>query len=901
MSHLYQLLAEEVTGWRDAGYPCPDYPVITEILEYQFDPDSQDLLFLRSPQMVALETYWYLRLIKKTPHISQLYDQLYKRKVERVEALDIPQPAFYAVDAEYDALIQRIKTDDSFVTKYKLQTVRETLTLNYPSYIFALTMGAGKTILIGTIIATEFAMAMEYPRANYPDANFVENALVFAPGTTIIQSLHELSEIPYDRILPLRLYNEFAPNLKITFTRTGEKDVPVIAGSSFNIVVTNTEKIRIQKENILKSQFKGIFAPLATEDEVKKEIANRRLQTIASLPHLAVFSDEAHHTYGSEVEKDLKKVRKTIDYLAEKTNLIEVVNTTGTPFYNKQVLKDVVIWYGLAEGIKDGILKEMRDGIQSYLFGKGEVRAFVTETIRDFFLHYKEVRLADGSRAKMAFYFPKTEDLEELRPVIEQELVRLGLDSSLVLRNTSASTKNEIDAFNRLNDPLSPHRVILLVAKGTEGWNCPSLFACALVRKFTTSNNFVLQASTRCLRQTPGNIMPARIYISVDNRATLDNQLKDTYGERVTIAELNKTTAETKRLKVKLRKQKIEPLYITVPITKVTRKHGTQLTTLAMSLHKPSIATTITLEVTKSSLDLTSNLGLKSAGLPQIIQQQADTIALESAAVELAALYRLDLMTIHRALAQLYPEGEIPLAHLNQAHEDSLPRQIERISCHYDQTTEYVEATLALIRLESWKQNSTGEYELEVAFKGADYVSQLRSIEDNPKDFGYHYAPYIFSSTHERTFYEQLLNHLKFSLDEVEDVFFTGGFTDTRYTDFYIEYLDTDGAAHKYFPDFIIRKKPQPNSTQPGPCLIVEIKESRNKAAVVAEIQANDEAKANTVEARKAYAAMRWVNLNQQGKGNHLDYLLIFDDELPLFSAKVIDFINPPIEEVQNG
>jgi hypothetical protein len=50
-------------------------------------------------------------------------------------------------------------------------------------------MGAGKTALIGAVFATEFAMAMEYP-----DGPFVENALVFAPGKTIIESLRELAE-----------------------------------------------------------------------------------------------------------------------------------------------------------------------------------------------------------------------------------------------------------------------------------------------------------------------------------------------------------------------------------------------------------------------------------------------------------------------------------------------------------------------------------------------------------------------------------------------------------------------------------------------------------------------------------------------------------------------------------
>jgi type III restriction enzyme len=40
--------------------------------------------------------------------------------------------------------------------------------------------------------------------------------------------------------------------------------------------------------------------------------------------------------------------------------------------------------------------------------------------------------------------------------------------------------------------------------QGDQGWNCPSLFATALARRLRTSNNFVLQAATRCLRQFPG-------------------------------------------------------------------------------------------------------------------------------------------------------------------------------------------------------------------------------------------------------------------------------------------------------------------------------------------------------------------------------------------------------------
>jgi hypothetical protein len=71
--------------------------------------------------------------------------------------------------------------------------------------------------------------------------------------------------------------------------------------------------------------------------------------------------------------------------------------------------------------------------------------------------------------------------------------VEAGLGPAVCLVNTSEDslTKTaDVEAFNRLNDPASPYRVILLMNKGTEGWNCPSPFACALARKLKTSNNF---------------------------------------------------------------------------------------------------------------------------------------------------------------------------------------------------------------------------------------------------------------------------------------------------------------------------------------------------------------------------------------------------------------------------
>jgi len=139
-------------------------------------------------------------------------------------------------------------------------------------------MGAGKTILIGAIIATELAMALEYhPNTEGP---FIQNALVFAPGLTILESLRELAEIDYSKILPPRLHRPFEATYKLIFARGGAKELAVIAGSRYNLVVTNTEKIRIQKRTRRHHAWTQLeFERRQKQDE---ELANLRLQAIAS-------------------------------------------------------------------------------------------------------------------------------------------------------------------------------------------------------------------------------------------------------------------------------------------------------------------------------------------------------------------------------------------------------------------------------------------------------------------------------------------------------------------------------------------------------------------------------------------------------------------------------------------
>lgn len=815
MADLHEALSQRVAEWRAAGYPHEDFPAVGEILHYAIEgeapdapfPQSGALRFLRVPQLRALETYWYLRVVEHTPHVADLYIRQFPDGAERLEALGLGGDKFLklAVSSGVDGLIERIRTDDAFAREHRLEALRETLALGYPSYILALAMGAGKTILIGAIIATEFALANEYP-----DAGFIENALVFAPGTTIIESLRELGRTPYEKILPPRLHVTFAAALKMTFTRDGERDIPVTRGSSFNLVVTNTEKIRIQARP--RSRGTGFLRLGAMEDEAR-EVANLRLQAIASLPHLGIFSDEAHHTYGQSLGTDLKRVRQTVDYLALQTNVVCVVNTTGTPYYERQPLRDVVVWYGLGQGIRDGILKEVAGNIQSFTFTPEQADEFVAYVVKDFFADYGDVSIADGSPARLAIYLPQVDDLRELRPHVELALSQAGFPATAVLENTSASTQADIDAFNRLNDPASPHRVILLVNKGTEGWNCPSLFATALARKLRAANNFVLQAASRCLRQVPGNTNPARIYLSDANRGVLDRQLRETYGE--SLDQLNERRRRTATAIITLRKADIDPITL-------RRKRRILVYETAGSASLSFVApATVPGIVAMSTFDVgiaaASRRVLRQVGDAVAVEIGVDTVDPYAAAQLLAANYRVDAWTVLGALRTAYPDHSVPVAHLHD-----LARQLEEQRGGYRREETHEDVPVEIVKPGGWEERPLDG----VVVRAADISYPIdkqhlvigpEQISENAANYGFHYAPYNFDSGPEADFFEKVLRMLNMQPAEVQDVYFTGAVTDPTKTDLTFAYRDAEDRIRHYTPDFVVRARD-------GRWLLVEIK-----------------------------------------------------------------------------
>ena len=114
-------LKERVKNWREEGYPS-NYPILSEIFDYNLYEDefgNKNLRYLRRAQFEALETYWYLRVVEKTPHIFELYKKFYDDPVELLKALGIHLKSEDIIklmsQGGLNSIFEKISYDDVFV------------------------------------------------------------------------------------------------------------------------------------------------------------------------------------------------------------------------------------------------------------------------------------------------------------------------------------------------------------------------------------------------------------------------------------------------------------------------------------------------------------------------------------------------------------------------------------------------------------------------------------------------------------------------------------------------------------------------------------------------------------------------------------------------------------------
>ena len=147
--------------------------ITKKYLDYN-DKEKNPDAFLRTPQFEALEMYVFVKEFMTNQQMYQMFDDWSKRNGV------FSDRRFYDEAGQmtlYDAYSPKQYHD------YFLQIKK--YAEDYPNYIFALTMGLGKTILMATCIFYEFLLASKWPL----DDKYCHNALFFAPDKTVLQSL----------------------------------------------------------------------------------------------------------------------------------------------------------------------------------------------------------------------------------------------------------------------------------------------------------------------------------------------------------------------------------------------------------------------------------------------------------------------------------------------------------------------------------------------------------------------------------------------------------------------------------------------------------------------------------------------------------------------------------------
>lgn len=775
---LIQAIQQKVAEWRNAGYQGVEKET-ANILRH-----VKKIGYLHQPQIEALETYIYLKEIIGNKPSVEIVKAVFDNEKDLIGSLGLTK------DEAYELVFDKDKEE-----KIKELLHKRYNGIDYANQVYALTMGAGKTILMGTMMLYDFVLSFYHSE----DKRFAKNALVFAPDTTIIESLKEIKSFDYTKVLP-KEYENIVLNIKYHYLES--TDSPLAPIGNYNVVVSNSQKI------ILKTRHKEDNQAQLFRDEgylKSKAVENKRLQAIRQLHSLVVFVDEAHHSFGTTLEGNLKKTKETINHIHKegKTPLVGVVNLTGTPYINNKMIADVVYHFGLKAGIEKGILKQVR------FLGYGNVKtdAFIEDVITKFWSEYNENRI-ESKLPKIAFYASSIEDLQtELRPKLEAILSKLKIPQDKILEYHTGAEKSKDDFF-ALDTHGSKKQFVLLVGKGTEGWNCRSLVAVALYRK-PHSSIFVLQSSTRCLRSIGDNSTVATIFLSDENYKTLDRELKNNFATTIDDLKNQEQKSIAHELIVE-KKKRITVKKVLREIISATDKDVNNLIIDWKSFNSEKYLSYIA----ESGIILNAELRAeyqKTASKKQLDTQSNLTFY---EIIEVVNRYTmLPCLTIENILLQGQTKKELTKKiNENLGYLPFITEQILKKAYQYEEKIEVVEEELELTKQYPFK--------ISVMQNKNDLVVYKKDVVEGR--LGFHINPYNFDSKDEKGLFASLREVLQ--EDEViADIYFTGGVTDAVHNDFYFEYFSPlNKRIARYFPDFLIE-------TTKGRFLVVEVKANVEK------------------------------------------------------------------------
>ncbi len=795
-----------------------------KFLDYN-DKSKYVSAYLREPQFEALEIYVFLKEFCNNPQIYDLFDKWYKREG------DFAAETVYTVNAGNG---MQLSFYDSAAVNYKavFDSMRSVAT-SYPNYIYALTMGLGKTVLMATCIFYEFLLANKYPK----DTRYCHNALVFAPDKTVLQSLREIVTMKKELVVPNEYCRVLDQNIKFHFLDDTGITLNTLDNSDFNIIISNTQKIikkRVHKEktpiekllemsntppedgasDIISSVLSSVYNEENTRDEGEL-LSNQRFEKLTRLEQLGIYVDEAHHLFGGDLQKSMNSLRLTINELAAALNksgtrVVACYNYTGTPYLENSVLPEVVYSYGLKDAIANKYLKDV--DIKGYDNVKSDT--FLKTVIEDFWATYGG-KLYEGLSPKLAIFGATIDEVvNEIRPAVERVLSELGIPLDKILINTGdekITKDNDIKAFNDLDvvDSLgSQKQFILLCNKGREGWNCRSLFGVALFRS-PKSTVFVLQATMRCLRQITGDQQKAIVRLSKENMDILNAELTKNF--RVSIDDIsNSGDGKHKEVyQVRLLKPK-----------KLVLKH------ISHKYHLEEKDYSAPIDFRLDSIDYdkydTHVYEKQSLADERIIKKEAvdlggsHTYTPYMLVAEISRYLNITCLLAERILTESV-DGIGKIAETVSKYNNILGDVIVPtiFNALYEVTCETISEEKQVDLLQMPEGKEAYEFLALPELVETDDDAQFAQADTFGKMFrekSFHTDKYCFDSKPEKECFLQYI----FS-DRVKEVYFTGMFT-SKYNGLAIQYIDPEtNAIRSYYPDFI-------TTLNDGTIQIIEVK-----------------------------------------------------------------------------
>lgn len=764
------------------------------------DKDENKNAFLRKPQFEALEMYVFIKEFMNNAQVYELFDDWRNKRNRFSEA------SYYSNGQLRlgDALTEK-QTDVLFK---QMKKYRE----SYPNYIYALTMGLGKTILMGTCIFYEFLLAKKYPK----DKRFCHNALVFAPDKTVLQSLREIMIFDKTKVVPPEYARVLDSNIKFHFLDESGTVLHTIDDSDFNIIISNTQKIIIKKKRkeatpgeVLfgsnSSLLSAVYGGDDSEDDAWDDstlMDNQRFKKLCRLPQLGVYVDEAHHLFGADLEKQIRSsganktsLRDTINLLAANTSIVACYNYTGTPYVKNQLLPEVVYAYGLRESIWNGYLKDA-DPIG---FENVKSDEFLNATVTKFWQKYGG-RIYDNLNPKLAIYAANVDEaVNEVVPALEEILTRLEIPTTSILLNVGDSkyTKDEdIRNFNNLDVPGSEgneKQFVVLVEKGKEGWNCRSLFGVALYRS-PKSKIFVLQATMRCLRAITDERLTATVFLSKENYDTLDDELHKNFNMEISDI---KNTSTDDRHKYQVR---VLPPPRSIRLKRVWHEYTVSSkeysTPVDFGLVGADLSKYSSVMYERDSIANDTSTKQSNADEYQVKMQYSAF----SLAGEVARYLNISSILAAKILREAQDGMDVILADVNQYNavlDDIIIPTIFHALFDVTAIQKTEDRDVVLLR----EPKDAAYYEFSAK---DDLVITNKYPGFTPDEVlkSFHADTYCFDSLPERECFFQYIKS-----DKVQEVYFTGMFTSNQ-GDLSVYYYDPEsGRIRQYYPDFLAKMK----------------------------------------------------------------------------------------------